>query len=135
MNLQDTVSTIMTPNVITVTPSQKILDLKHIYESQRFHHHVPVIENGILVGIVSLIDFMRVISGASLDDDEKVYHEKTVRDIMSLNPIFVEINTPIKAVADILAKGEIRSVLVTDNSQLKGIVTTADIIRKLILNK
>lgn len=132
MNINDAVSTIMTADVITITPSQKILDLKHIYENKRFHHHVPVIEGGKPVGIVSLIDFMYTISGASLDDDEQVYHENLVSDIMRINPVTVEINESIKTVAEILAKGEIRSVLITENSQLKGIVTTADIIRNII---
>ena len=122
----------MTKKVVCVEPQQPILDLKHIYEGAPFHHHIPVTENGKLTGIVSLIDFMRAISDATLDDNDAVYHTKKVGDIMSIHPISVSSNTTIGKVAEILAKGEIHSVLVTDQEKVVGIVTTADIIRLLL---
>lgn len=129
MNLNDPISTIMTADVVTIGPEQKLLDLKHIYENKRFHHHVPVVQDGSLVGIVSLIDFMRVISGASLDDDEAVYHDTKVNEIMTANPVTISIDSRVNDAATILSKGDIRSVLVLENKSLLGIVTTADIIR------
>jgi CBS domain-containing protein len=129
MNLNDPISTIMTADVVTIAPEQKLLDLKHIYENKRFHHHVPVVQDGSLVGIVSLIDFMRVISGASLDDDEAVYHNTTVNEIMTTNPVTIAIDDTVNDAAKVLSKGDIRSVLVLENMSLRGIVTTADIIR------
>jgi CBS domain-containing protein len=51
---------------------------------------------------------------------------------MSIHPISVSSNTTIGKVAEILAKGEIHSVLVTDQEKVVGIVTTADIIRLLL---
>ena len=52
------ISTIMTKNVVCVSPNQKILDVKHIFEKKHFHHHIPVTENNKLMGMISLIDFM-----------------------------------------------------------------------------
>lgn len=132
MNLHRTVADIMTKKVVCVEPQQPILDLKHIYEGAPFHHHIPVTEDGKLTGIVSLIDFMRAISDASLDDNDEVYHTKKVSEIMSIHPISVSSNTTIGKVAEILAKGEIHSVIITDEDNVVGIVTTADIIRLLL---
>ena len=132
MNLHRTVADIMTKKVVCVEPQQPILDLKHIYEGAPFHHHIPVTEDGKLTGIVSLIDFMRAISDASLDDNDEVYHNKKVSEIMSIHPISVSSNTTIGKVAEILAKGEIHSVVITDEDKVVGIVTTADIIRLLL---
>jgi acetoin utilization protein AcuB len=132
MNLHRTVADIMTKKVVCVEPQQPILDLKHIYEGAHFHHHIPVTENGKLTGIVSLIDFMRAISEASLDDNDAVYHSKKVSEIMSIHPISVSSNTTIGKVAEILAKGEIHSIVVADNNEVVGIVTTADIIKLLL---
>jgi len=132
MNLHRTVADIMTKNVVCVQPEQPILDLKHIYEGAPFHHHIPVTKNGKLTGIVSLIDFMRAISDASLDDNDAVYHTKKVGEIMSIHPISVSKDTTIGKVADVLAKGEIHSIIVTDEEHVVGIVTTADIIRLLL---
>lgn len=129
MDLNLPVSTIMTSPVECVMPNQKIIDLKHIYESQHFHHHIPVTENGQLVGMVSLIDFMRAISYASLDDNEAVYSSKTVSDIMSIHPVGIDESSKISVVANLLSKGEFNSVVITKDNHVIGIVTTTDLIR------
>jgi acetoin utilization protein AcuB len=134
MNLNTPISTLMTKNVKCVQPDQKIIDLKHIYEQPNFHHHIPVVENDLLVGMISLIDFMRAIHTASLDDNEAVYHELLVKDIMTLHPVSISENTSIEAVVNLLAKGEFHSVVVTEDSHVKGIVTTADLLRFFLKN-
>ncbi|WP_296386726.1 CBS domain-containing protein [Winogradskyella sp.] len=123
------ISSIMTKNVVCISPEQKIIDVKHIYEKKKFHHHIPVTENGKLVGIVSLIDFMYEIKGASLDDNNAIYHELTVNDIMSPNPVTVSTDTTIESVAEEFAKGRYRAIPVVKNENVLGIVTTADLIR------
>ena len=105
MDLNLPVSTIMTSPVECVMPNQKIIDLKHMYESQHFHHHIPVTENGQLIGMVSLIDFMRAISYASLDDNEAVYSSKTVSDIMSIHPVGIAETSTIGDVSNLRSKG------------------------------
>jgi CBS domain-containing protein len=125
----NSISEIMTREVISVTPEQKLLDVKHIYEKENFHHHIPVVKNNQLVGMISLADFMYSINGAGLDDDDMIYTEKQVQDIMMPNPKCVDINAPIDDVADTLTKVRFRALPVVENKQLVGIVTTADIIR------
>ncbi|MEY3236552.1 MAG: hypothetical protein RI883_653 [Bacteroidota bacterium] len=135
MNLDFPIATIMTTNVKCVEPNQKIIDLKHIYEQQKFHHHIPVIENNKLVGMISLIDFMRAIHTASLDDNEQVYHTIEVKDIMSIHPVSISENTSIKEATALLAKGEFHSLVVAENNELKGIVTTADLLNYFLKNQ
>jgi CBS domain-containing protein len=132
MDLSLPVSTIMTAEVECVSPDQKLLDLKHIYEKQNFHSHIPVTDNGRLVGMISLIDFMRAISYSSLDDNEAVYHEKSVADIMSIHPVSSSVNSSIKQIAEMLAKGDFHSIVLTENDQVKGIVTTTDLVRLML---
>lgn len=123
------ISSIMTKNVVCVSPDQKILDVKHIYEKKKFHHHIPVTKNGKLVGMLSLIDFMYHIKGAGLRDDEAVYNELCVRDIMSPNPYAISPDTSITNVAEELTKGRYRALPIVSNEDVVGIVSTADIIR------
>lgn len=125
----NTISEIMTKEVISVTPEQKLLDVKHIYEKENFHHHIPVVKNNQLVGMISLADFMYSINGAGLDDDDMIYTEKQVQDIMMPNVKCVDINATIDDVAETLTKVRFRALPVVENKQLVGIVTTADIIR------
>src|ERR1035437_2545564 len=128
MNLNIPISEIMTKEVVVVTPSQKLLDVKHIFEKKNFHHHIPVTENGKLKGMISLVDFLFAIKQASLDDEEEVYHNLFVKDIMRESPITTHPSSTLKDVSEELAKGEIHAIVITEDGYLKGIVSTADII-------
>ena len=132
MNLNVPVSTIMTSPVTCIDPDQYLVDLKHIYEQANFHHHVPVTENNVLVGVVSLIDFMREVHHASLDDNDTVYQTKKVREIMSVNPFSISATTPIFEVVETLSTGQFNSVIITENDTVTGIVTTADLLKLLL---
>ena len=123
------ISSIMTKNVVCVIPEQKIIDVKHIYEKKKFHHHIPVIEDGKLIGMVSLIDFMYEIKGAGLDDNNAIYNELTVKDIMTPNPFALSPETSINAVAEEFAKGRYHAIPIVENKKVVGIVSTADLIR------
>lgn len=125
---------VMTKNVVCVAPEQQLLDVKHIYEKENFHHHIPVEENGKLVGMVSLIDFMYNISGAGISDDNTIYRKLKVKDIMTKNPFYLTSSSTIEEVSKVLAEGNYHAVPVLENNKIVGIVSTADII-KYFLNK
>lgn len=132
MNLDTPISNIMTTNVVCVEPQQKLIDLKHIYERPEFHSHIPVTENDKLVGIVSLINFMRAIHDATLDDNEEVYHNMKVSDIMTLSPVSMKSDITVREAAEVLSKGQFHSLIIADNDQIKGIVTTTDLIKLML---
>ncbi|TWO33474.1 CBS domain-containing protein [Seonamhaeicola sediminis] len=123
------VSSIMTKNVVCVSPDQKIIDVKHIYEKEKFHHHIPVTKDKKLVGMLSLIDFMYHIKGAGLNDDDAIYNKLNVKDIMTPNPYAIGPDTLVSEVAEELSKGRYRAVPIIENENIVGIVSTADIIR------
>lgn len=129
IQLNNPVSSIMTKTLTTVSPNQKLVDVKHIFQKNNFHHHIPVTENDKLVGIISLIDFMRAIGEASLDDNEQVYNRLCAKDIMSIHSYSKPETTTIKEIAQDLSKGDFHAIPITANGKLTGIVTTADIIR------
>lgn len=132
MNLDRAISSIMTKAVNSVTPDQKIIDIKHLYEKADFHSHIPVTENDKLVGIVSLINFMRAIHDASLDDNELVYNTILVKDIMTKNPVSVSPIDSIRTVTEILSEGNFHSIIITTNGKVEGIVTTTDLLKEVL---
>ena len=132
MNLNSTVAELMSTDIECVQPNQQIIDLKHIYEKQPFHQHIPVTENNQLVGIVSLIDFMRAIHNASLDDNEPVYHSILVKEIMSIHPVSIAPTTTLKEASKQLIDGGFHSLIVAENNEVKGIITTTDLLKFLI---
>ena len=123
------VSRIMSRDLDTVSPDQPILDVKHIYEKIDFHHHIPVIEDDRLVGMVSLTDFMRGIGQSGYADNEPIYATLKVSDIMTSNPESLDESNSIEDAAKILAKGEFHSLPVLKDNRLVGIVTSTDLIR------
>lgn len=123
---------IMTKNVVCISPDQFLLDVKHIYEKKEFHHHIPVVENNKLVGMVSLVDFMYHISGAGISDNHEVYKTLKVKDIMSSNPYSVNTDATIKEVATVLKEGRFRAIPVLEDKKVVGIVSTADIIKHFL---
>lgn len=129
----NSISTIMTKNVVCVSPQQNLVDVKHIYEKSNFHHHIPVTKNNKLVGMVSLIDFMYRINGAGLDDNEEVYTALKVKDIMTKNPYCSSPESSIEEIANKLSKGEFRAIpIVNEDKEVVGIVSTADIIKHFL---
>jgi CBS domain-containing protein len=127
-----TVADVMTKNVVCITPDQDILDVKHIYEKKEFHHHIPVVQDNKLVGMVSLVDFMYHISGAGLSDDNKVYKTLKVSDIMMPNPFSLNLDASLKEVATVLGQGKYHAVPILENDVIVGIVSTADVIQHFL---
>jgi len=123
------ITSIMTKNVVCVSPEQSLLDVKHIYEKKNFHHHIPVNENGELVGMISLVDFMYNIAGAGINDDNVIYRKLKVEDIMTPHPFCLTTTASIEDVSRVLAEGKYHAVPIVENKKIMGIVSTADIIR------
>lgn len=124
----------MTKDVVSVSPEQNLLDVKHIYEKKRWHHHIPVLDDDRLVGMVSLIDFMYNIVGAGINDDHEVYKKLKVKDIMTLKPFFLTTDASVEDVAKVLSTQYYHAVPILEKDKLVGIVSTADIIN-YYLNK
>lgn len=129
MNINTPIVNVMTKEVVSVNPSQKLIDVKHIFEKKNFHHHIPVTENGKLKGMISLVDYLYAIKNATLDDDDDAYQNLSVKDIMRESPLTKSSSATLKDVALELAKGEVHAIVIADNGEMKGIVSTADTIR------
>ncbi|SHI86301.1 CBS domain-containing protein [Algibacter luteus] len=124
----DSIVHVMTKDVISVTPEQNLLDVKHIYEKKKWHQHIPVLKNEKLVGMVSLVDFMYNIAGAGINDDHKVYKDLKVKDIMTQKPFYLTTKANVEDVAKVLSTQHYHAVPILENDKLVGIVSTADII-------
>jgi acetoin utilization protein AcuB len=133
MKLNDSVLSIMTSDVFSLSPSQTLLDVKHIFEKKSFHHHIPIISNKKLVGMVSLIDFMRKIGNASLDDNDPIYKIR-INEIMTLDPIKIDASKKIKDAIEMLLKQNVHALVVTeDEDSVVGMLSTKDILQNILL--
>jgi acetoin utilization protein AcuB len=94
----------------------------------REHHirHLPVLDRGDLVGIVSLGDLHLLETLAEFPFDSV-----TVDEAMTAHPFIVTGDTALDDVAEIMADKKYGSVIVMGRDGVEGIFTTADACRAL----
>lgn len=56
MNLLAPISTIMTTKLITLSPDDDLTKLEDVFKENKIHH-VPIVDKGELVGIISKQDY------------------------------------------------------------------------------
>jgi predicted transcriptional regulator len=133
MKLTDPIMSIMTKDVCSLTPNHLLLDVKHIFEKKSFHHHIPIVTNQKLVGMVSLVDFMRRIGNASLDDMDPVYQTQ-VNEIMTLNPYKIGVDKSIKDAIELLISTDIHALVIINGKQeVVGMLSTKDLLKLFLL--
>lgn len=121
-----TLATTMTPFPYSIDVNQPLADAMAMMEEHGFHH-LPVTEEGNLVGVLSDRDLKYVdspFSSASLQDD--LY----VKDIYTSRAFVVDIHDALDGVLKVMADKHLGSALVTKNGKLAGILTHNDIYRK-----
>ena len=136
MNLQNEVSSIMSKSVKTLSPEHKLQDVKDLFDTYAIHH-VPVLEEGKLVGIVSKSDMLYFLKAVN-HDKYKAYMNQirlknyTVGEVMSTNTVTVQENDTIQSTLEILSDNLFHAVPVMRGEELVGIVTTHDVVYSLL---
>jgi len=126
------ISELMTSPVRTVGVEASLSEARRALTQGNFHH-VPVVDRGKLVGIVSSRDLLRVYrdsrSKAHGKVDDLLDRGPTVSEIMSTDLVMIRSNESVDTAIDLIASGAIHSVLVLDREErLVGIVTDTDLL-------
>ena len=120
---QWTVGALMTPQPLTIGRQQS---LSTAHRLMRDHHvrHLPVLEHGELIGVVSQRDlyFLETIRGIDLDDD-------LVEDAMTTDTYAIEPDAPISSVARQMARYRYGCAVVVERGKVIGIFTATDALR------
>jgi acetoin utilization protein AcuB len=127
---------LMTPNPVTVDSKASISDA---WDTMRENdiRHVPVVERGALVGILSDRDLGHLDIGRILAfdgaDAARAELARPVIDSMSADVIFVHPETEVSDVIDLLLEARIGAVPVVrpEGREIVGIVSYVDILRAL----
>ena len=136
MNLQDSVTSIMSRSLKVVAPEDKLQVAKDLFGTYQIHH-LPVVKNGKLVGILSKTDYLYFMHPASRKEQNKEANELqlqnyTVEDAMSKRVVFVYASNNIKTALEILSENLFHALPVMENGKLVGLVTTHDIVFALL---
>ncbi len=130
------VSTIMTKNIIAISPEEDLERAEMLFNRYKIKH-IPVISHGIIIGMLSFTDLMRIsFSETAIEEsnsvDSVVYNTFTIEQVMVKDVVTVTSDTSIKEVSKILAEREFHSLPVVDDGTPVGIVTTTDLLNYFI---
>jgi CBS domain-containing protein/anti-sigma regulatory factor (Ser/Thr protein kinase) len=118
------IAEVMTRDVVTVTPQTSMAELRDILRNHRISG-TPVMENGELVGIISIEDLIKALAAGEMD---VVVGEKMTRDPMAL----CADDRIVLAVDRFTRSGFGRFPVVDERGKLVGILTQGDITRGLL---
>jgi acetoin utilization protein AcuB len=127
---------LMTPDAATVTPEASIAEVLDLMREADIRH-VPVVQRGALVGMLSdrdlaRLDLVRVLNVEGVDALQKELATPVV-SIMHPDVIFVEPDTEASEVIDVLIDHKIGAlpVVETGTRDVIGIISYVDVLRAL----
>jgi CBS domain-containing protein len=148
---------LMEPAVITVAPETPLLNVHRLFVEEEIHGAPVVDDDGVVRGVISSMDLLRAIEeeyerGAVPETwTYRFYREElassetdwlqvpedlharlaqlTVADAMVREIVSVSQDAPIAEVARLMREQRIHRVLVTEDDELRGIISTYDLIR------
>jgi CBS domain-containing protein len=123
---------IMKGHPVTLKPGDT-LDLANDIISLGRIRHIPVVEDGRLVGLLSERDLIGAaateIFGLKQNRKSALLKTVLIKNVMKKKVITVKPDTPIKDAAHLMAYKKIGCVPVVNEGALVGLVTTTDILR------
>jgi len=135
MNQLTPLSEIMTTDLITVNPEDKLMKVKEIFDNNLIHH-IPVVRFRKIVGIISKSDLLFFMKGMGMPRHADALNEGRLlvtraQEIMTKGLAKLEPTDRINAALEIFRENILHALPIVKNDELIGILTTHDIITAL----
>lgn len=125
----------MSTNLITITPETSVVKASDLLK-QHDINRLPVLENGQLVGLITkeVISKNSPSGATSLSAHEVNYllEKTTAKDIMVKKVMTIGPDNMVEEAASIMRANNIGVLVVTEGSQLVGIITDKDIFKAFV---
>jgi len=143
---------VMQDSVVTVSPEDTLHNVRCLFADEQIHGAPVVDDQGRVMGVISTSDLLRAsvedaavpraqvgyyedgLASYDLSDDhvfEETLSGTRVADVMTLDKVSVPPDAPIAEVARTLSQNGVHRVLVIDDGQLLGIISSYDLIALL----
>lgn len=128
-----TVRDLMTAKPDTVGPTASLREVLARMNRDGCRH-LPVVEGGRLVGIITDRDVRLAVNSPLIAEDQALHREEILDGIeaqacMTREPVSVAPDTPAREAADLLRLYKFGGLPVLESGALVGIVTTVDFLR------
>ncbi len=126
----------MTPNPVVITPNTSLIDAYTVMCDNEIRR-LPVIEQGELVGIITMSDILRSVPNLSEDETDTATRlllvTLTVVNLMTSEPVTIAPDDTIQDAAELMLENQVSGIPVLQGDQVVGIITESDIF-KLVVN-
>ncbi|MDY0088242.1 MAG: CBS domain-containing protein [Coriobacteriia bacterium] len=146
-----TVRDIMSTKPVTVEPHVSVTEAAHLMVDEHIGA-LPVLEDGSLIGIVTEGDlimqdvklefptYLHLLDGyilyppatARFESELKKAVAATVRDVMTRDPLTIQVDAPVEDAATLLVERDVSRLPVLEGTKLVGVVSKSDIVRSLL---
>ena len=134
VTLQNKISDIMVRDVEHISPHATMSDVANLFDRKHIHH-IPVVEDDKLVGLISKSDFLFFRHDANTAEEiELEYHRLASHRVDRLMHTHLKTLTPnhtVQDAVDIFQANYFGAIPIIEGSDLKGIVTPLDVIKFL----
>ena len=126
------VKEMMSTDVVVVGRNDDLSRVEDLMVTKKLRH-IPVVENGELVAIVSQRDLFKAMMSSTMGYGEKAQkaylHSVRVKEMMTYPVVTVTPETSVGEAADLMVHKGIGCLPVVEGTQLVGIVTKTDLLR------
>ena len=126
-------------NAITVSPNTLGTEIAKIFESSNIHHLPIVNDLNEPIGIISLGDyrqlqhhFTRFKLKSSIRENNKLLSSLLAHEIMTKDPVCLDVDDTLGDAIDIFVKNEIHSIIICKNGKVNSILTPVDILKFVV---
>jgi len=120
--MNEPLSTIMTRHVITASPDDKLSVAREIFKENRVHH-LPIVHGTKLLGILTTYDIFKLVERN--EDFDRI----NIGDVMTKHVATLEPEDKIGSAAELFLENLFHAVPIVKDGELKGIVTSFDVIK------
>ncbi|MFL0799087.1 MAG: CBS domain-containing protein [Agarilytica sp.] len=130
------VKKIMTDKLVTVSPNDTVEHMQNILEKYNIHH-LLVIDNENLVGVISDRDILRIISpyiNTKVETEKDLFTlTRTASQLMTKKPITISPQASIRDAAKSLLDNKVSLLpVVNDDGNAIGVLSWKDVMRYII---
>lgn len=120
--MNEFVHTIMIKELITLSPKNTLSDVRRIFLNKRIHH-LPVIDEGKLVGLITTYDLWK--TDISITEYDNIF----VSQVMTTKLLKISPDDKIGTAAELFLDNRFHALPVVQDGILVGLVTSFDILR------
>ena len=123
-----TIDAIMSTDLITLAPTSTVAEARTLMQTNRIHH-LPVVEEDSLVGLVTLTNVLAATDSFLRDQENRIHAtDVQVKDIMVTDIATIDEHASLRQAAMFIEKHQIGCLPIVTDGRLRGIITDTDFV-------